>query len=181
MVWNDLSLAAKETLVRETATSLLTLFQLRFSKAGSLYIGPWGEVDVGPIVSVPFFRMIDGEVRFPDSEALDMSQFRGPFDRTCEYLSSLARAESYVVDHRRDSLLEMLEGGEERLALGKRVLEKVTRLAEIYPGDIAIGLNHLISDAKQPFSLMLDDFRPANIMVSINMHLILRDSLQILD
>lgn len=115
----------------------------------------------------PFFQMIDGERRFPSSEPLNLSCFRGPFDCTSDYLSCLGEAELYIVKHRRDLILEQLNGDEDRLTLAKRVLDRATCLAKVYPGDIAVGLDPSISDANKPFSLKLDDFRLSNIMVNL--------------
>jgi hypothetical protein len=157
-VWDTLPLHAKETLVRDVAKHLLSLFRLRFLKAGSLYISSSGSIEVGPIVSTPFFRALDGEVRFPEEPLLDLSQFRGPFTSVTEYLSAAPKTELFVLNAQRDAVLRDLD--ESKLSLGIRVLEKVLRLIEIYPGDM-----HIVSEAERFFSLKLADFRLSNIMV----------------
>jgi hypothetical protein len=123
--------------------------------------------EVGPVVAQPFFQMIDRERRFPSSDPLDLSRFRGPFDCASDYLSCLVEAESYIVKQRRDLILEQFNGDEDRLTLSERILDKAARLAKAYPGDIPVGLDPSISDANKPFSLKLDDFRLTNIMVRV--------------
>jgi hypothetical protein len=98
---------------------------------------------------------------------LDLSNFRGPYSRASDYLSCLIQAETYIVKQRRDLILEQFGGDEDRMTLAERVLEKATRLAKVYPGDIPVGLDPSISDTNKPFSLRLDDFRLSNIMVSL--------------
>jgi hypothetical protein len=164
-VWEDLKLQAKETFIRDVARSLLALFKIRFQKAGSLYSTSGTSTRVGPLITTPFYRALDGMVRFPDQDPLDLSQFRGPFSQTSEFLSSAPKAELYVIKHRRDSVLRELDGDQARLDLGERVLEKVVRLAEIYPGNLLVGTS-VSSDGRQPFSLKLNDFRLSNIMVN---------------
>jgi hypothetical protein len=130
-------------------------------------MGDTTTVEVGPIVAPPFFQLIDGECRFPSSNTLNLSRFRGPFGLASDYLSCLVQTESYVVKHKRDIILQQLGGDEGRLTLAERVLDKAARLAQVYPGDIAVGLDSSISDANKPFSIRLDDFRLANIMVRV--------------
>ena len=154
---------AKERLVRDIAGYLLSLFNLRFSQAGSLCFAQGIAVQVGPLVTTPFFRATDGRMRFPQSDPLDLSEFRGPFTRAIDRISSSLRAELHVVEHRRNELLEEFKGDEARLDLGDRVLKKAIKLAEVYPGEQGIG--HSVSDITHPFSLKLADFRLPNIMV----------------
>jgi hypothetical protein len=149
------------------AEALLALFRLRFSQAGLLYMGDNTTFEVGPVVARPFFQMIDREHRFPSSDPLNLSCFRGPFGRTSDYLSRLVETESYIVKQRRDTILEQLNGDEGRLTLAERVLDKAAHLAKVYPGDIPVGLDPSISDADKPFSLRLDDFRLSNILVGL--------------
>lgn len=113
---------------------------------------------MGPLVGTPFFRALEGEVRFPEEPPLDLSQFRGPFTSATEYLSAGPKTELFVLKAQRDAVLRNLN--ESCLSLGMRVLEKVLRLIEIYPGNM-----HIVSEAEQFFSLRLADFRLPNIMV----------------
>jgi hypothetical protein len=158
-------LHAKETFIRDVAISLLALFKIRFQKAGSLHFTGGTSIKVGPLITTPFYRALDGEIRFPGMDPLDLSQFRGPFSQASEFLSSAPKAELYVIKHRRDNILRELDGDQARLELGERVLEKLVRLAEMYPGNFPIGTS-LPSDGSQSFSLKLNDFRLSNIMVS---------------
>lgn len=54
-------------------------------------------------------------------------------------------------------------GTRKKLERAERVLQDAIRLAEVYPGNLAIGCSsdHLA----EPFSIMLDDFRPGNVMI----------------
>jgi len=147
------------------AIHLISLFNLRFSLAGSLY-SPQGTVFVGPLVTTPFFHLLDGEARFPQSAPLDLTNFRGPFTRTTDLLSSSPKAELHVIKHRRSELLlQEFNGDEALLELGERVLEKVVQLIQAYPGELAIGPSSSSGDAALPFSMKLNDFRLENIMV----------------
>jgi hypothetical protein len=149
---------------RDIARFLLMLFGLRFSEAGSLYAVESFDVQVGPLISTPFYRAADGEVRFPDAGPLDLSQFRGPFSNASEYLASAPKAELHVIKHRRSYVLQECGGDEARLTLAEGVLEKAIRLTSIYPGDISLGASP-ISNGSPSFSLKLTDFRLGNIMV----------------
>jgi len=163
-VWDVLKKEAKERLVHDVAVHLISLFRLRFSLAGSLF-SPQGTVLLGPLVTTPFFHALDGEVRFPQSAPLDLTKFRGPFTRATDLLSSSPKAELHVIKHRRSELLQQeFKGDEALLELGKRVLEKAVRLVEVYPGELDVGLSSG-GDAARPFSMKLDDFRLANVMV----------------
>ena len=157
---------AKETLVRDVAVYLLSLFALRFSHAGSLYCAQGPSVQVGPLVTYPLFRALDGQVRFPQSAPLDLTQFRGPFTNTIDRLSSSLKAELHVIKHWRTELLQHLEGDEALLNLGERILKKVVQLFEVYSGELNIGTSSG-DTATRPFSINLDDFRLANIMVHL--------------
>ena len=156
---------AKERLVRDVAEYLLPLFKLRSSQAGSLCFAPGTAVQVGPLVTTPFFRATDSEVRFPRSDPLNLSQFRGSFTRATDRISSSLRAERHVVEHRRTELLKEFNGDGTRVDLGDRVLKKAIELAEVYPGEQGVGQS--ASDITHPFSIKLDDFRLTNIMVCV--------------
>ena len=45
----------------------MAMFALCFDRAGSLYLS--SPITVGPIVSTPFYRALDGFVRVPDTDA----------------------------------------------------------------------------------------------------------------
>ncbi|KAF8517996.1 hypothetical protein BU17DRAFT_15141, partial [Hysterangium stoloniferum] len=78
-VWNILTKGQKEKVVHDVAEYLLSIFNLRFFQAGSLYFTQGTSVQVGPLLTTPFYHAPDGEVRFPQSAPLNLSQFRGPF------------------------------------------------------------------------------------------------------
>jgi hypothetical protein len=143
------------------------MFLLRFEQAGSLYQSSLGsdEFFVGPIISTPFYRALDGVVRIPDNASLlpNLHHFRGPFGKISDYLSSWIRAELYVLSQSPSTLLSELDGNWGRLQQCQRVLEKVKELCAIYPGDIQIYEG--TTTPAQRFSLKLDDFRLSNIMV----------------
>jgi hypothetical protein len=141
------------------------MFSLRFEQAGSLYHSSTPDkFFVGPIISTPFYRALDGFVRIDNASLLSaLNRFRGPFSTVSDYLSSWVRAELYILSQNPSTLLSELDGNRERLQRGPRVLEKLKELCEIYPGDMSI-----YEDATTPvrrFSLKLDDFRLSNIMV----------------
>ncbi|KAF8517995.1 hypothetical protein BU17DRAFT_49070, partial [Hysterangium stoloniferum] len=46
---------------------------------------------------------------------------------------------------------------------GERILKKAVQLAQVYPGELAIGSSS--GDFGYPFSIKLDDFRLSNIMI----------------
>ncbi|KAI6102360.1 kinase-like domain-containing protein [Pisolithus croceorrhizus] len=172
--WDTLSMSAKERTVSQVTEYLKAMFALRFDRAGSLYLSSPSKDDVyvGPIVSIPFFSAIDGVVRVPDADPpshIELSQYRGPFSNTTEYLQSFLRAELHILSQHRSTVLSELEeeADEEtaasRLELGERVLRKALELCSVYPGNDQPG--GPISTPTQPFSLNLDDFRLSNIMI----------------
>ncbi|KAJ3743723.1 hypothetical protein DFH05DRAFT_1497352 [Lentinula detonsa] len=172
-VWDTLSFEKKEVVVSEVAEHIIQLFHLRFKTAGSLYrtAGLNQDFTVGPIISVPFYRALDGFVRFPHSPISDpgIMKFRGPFSDTSSYLQSFLKVELHIIcdQHLRQLVLEQeLNGDESRLEHGTRVLQKALQLASVYPGDICVSSP--LSTPKQPFSLRMDDFRLSNIMIDEN-------------
>ena len=147
------------------------MFALRFDCAGSLYLFPPSErgVVVGPIVSTPFYRALDGVVRIPDADVTpDTELLRGPFSNPSDYLQSFLLAELHCISlHRSVVLSELDEEDEEaanaQLEQGERVLRKALELCSVYPGDIQL-YGQGVAPTKS-FSLKLDDFRLSNIMV----------------
>jgi len=79
--------------MRDVAKALLSLFRLRFSESGSLYPADDGSAQIGPIVNSPFYHAFGGEARFPDTSRLDLAEFRGPFTRASQYVSSGPKVE----------------------------------------------------------------------------------------
>lgn len=149
----------KERVVLEVAEHLMAMFALRFETAGSLYISS-DEIVVGPIVSTPFYRVIDGVVRLPQGFSPDAT-LRGPFSTTTEYLQSSVHAELQFISQHRSIVLQEFDEENEELAIhrledGQRILRKTLDLCAVYPG------NNQIPDPENsslmPFSLRLDDF-----------------------
>lgn len=142
------------------------MFLLRFEQAGSLYYSPTSEkFTVGPIISTPFYHALDGLVRIEDASLIStLNRFRGPFSTVSDYLSSFVKAELCVISQDPSTALLELGGNHERLNLGQQVLEKLSGLCEIYPGDTNVYEG--VTTPNHRFSLKLDDFRLSNIMVS---------------
>jgi hypothetical protein len=168
-------------LITEVATYSHEMFSLRFEQAGSLYQSSTStEFFVGPIISSPFYRALDGFVRIENASPLyDLSPFRGPFSAVSDYLSSSLRAELHTLSREPSTVLSELDRDRKRLRRGQRVLEKATELCAIYPGDMQI-----YGGAKAPlqrFSLKLDDFRLSNIMVRSRVLSIWENSIVCLD
>lgn len=173
--WDTLSMNVKERVVLQVAEYLKVMFELRFDRAGALYLSspPEDDVYVGPIVSVPFYRAADGIVRVAEAEPplhTELSQYRGPFSNTSDYLQSFLHAELHVLSHHRSVVLSELgeqEADQElaasRLELGERILRKARELCSVYPGNNQPG--GAISTSMKPFSIHLDDFRLSNIMI----------------
>ena len=178
--WDDLSEDIKKIVVSQIARHLLEIFSLRFESAGSLYLSPLSpDFVVGPIVSTPFYRALDGVVRVPDtpiSQTVDPN--RGPFSTVSEYLSSNLRVELELISNHRSIVLSELQGSdddpklaESRLELGERVMKKAVELCSVYyPGDTSVPAN--ITTPQKPFSLKFDDFRLSNVMVRLYIPLI---------
>ncbi|KAI5992535.1 hypothetical protein EDD15DRAFT_2388290 [Pisolithus albus] len=81
--WHALSTSAKEHTVSQVTQYLKAMFALRFDRAGSLYLSSPSKDDVyvGPIVSLPFFRTVDGIIRVPDADPpshTELSQYQLP-------------------------------------------------------------------------------------------------------
>ncbi|KAJ7057112.1 hypothetical protein C8F01DRAFT_992114, partial [Mycena amicta] len=164
-VWDTLPLELRQVTVCEVADYIIQLFRIRFETGGSLYNGPDRKQFVGPIVSTPFYRALDGVVRFTQPVDRDIALYRGPFHDASGYLRSFVNAELRVVKDQQHHILEHeMDGNEERLEQGIRVLKKAVQLASVYPGDFCVS--EPLTSPGQPFSLRMDDFRLSNIMVS---------------
>lgn len=175
--WETLAPTVKERVVSQVADHLMEIFALRFDCAGSLYLSALHESGfvVGPIVSTPFYRALDGVVRTRESDAdaashAELSRFRGPFSKSSDYLQSFLYAELHFLSHHRSVALSEFDGRDTEnatnlLEQGERVLRKALELCLAYPGDLPV---HGQDAAPiKPFSLLLDDFRLSNIMVCL--------------
>ncbi|KAG2131956.1 hypothetical protein BD769DRAFT_1354918 [Suillus cothurnatus] len=137
--WENLSEEVKKIVVSQVARYFLEIFSLRFESAGSLYLSPLSPLFlVGPIISTPFYRALDGVVRVPDAPiSNNVDPNRGPFSTVTEYLSSNLRAElDFISNHRSVVLSELQECdptqlAESRLELGERVMRKAIELCSI--------------------------------------------------
>ncbi len=172
-------MTVKENVVSQVTDHLMAMFALRFDCTGSLYLSPQSEMDVivGPIISTPFYRAVDGFVRVPDvadatSHTAELHlPFRGPFSKTTDYLQSFLLAELHFLSHHRSIVLSEFDGLDEEAAgisleKGERVLKKAIELCSVYPGDMQI-YGQEAAPTKPKFSLLLDDFRLSNIMVGL--------------
>ncbi|KIK00510.1 hypothetical protein K443DRAFT_665055 [Laccaria amethystina LaAM-08-1] len=165
-VWESLAMNLKERVVLQVAEYLMAMFALRFETAGSLYISS-DEVVVGPIISKPFYRALDGVARLPQGLSPDDTH-RGPFSTTTEYLQSFIHPELQFISQHRLIALQEFDGENEELAIhrledGQRILRKTLDLCAVYPGNIQI--HDPENSSPKPFSLRLDDFRLSNIMI----------------
>ncbi|CAE6385253.1 unnamed protein product [Rhizoctonia solani] len=136
------------------AEHLAALFSLRFQQAGSFY--PLEDEDskkakVGPIVSLPFYRMLDG--------------LRGSFTSASEYLATPLHVKLIEADRLRQDVLLDISGEDpvSKLEYAKRVLRQAVGLCQYCPGDATIPTT--ISTPDRPFSFLLDDFRLVNILI----------------
>jgi hypothetical protein len=174
-VWDVLPMNIKLTVVAQIARYFMEIFCLRFPVAGSIYHDPEPPhfFVIGPIVSEPFYRAIDGEVREPmdDSPHLpDPDPNRGPYSSVSEYLSGGYRRElEYVALYRDLALSEVypfvkIHDDEERtLERAVGVIKKLIELRHLYPGDVLLPAN--IITPQTPFSLRLKNLQLSDIMV----------------
>ncbi|KAJ4466142.1 hypothetical protein C8J55DRAFT_440070 [Lentinula edodes] len=123
-VWETLPFEKKQAVVLEVAEHIIQLFRLRFDTGGSLYRVRGVDQEnfhVGPIISTPFYRALDGIIRFPDSPVTgdEIRKYRGPFPDPTSYLRSFLDVELNLVRHdqvrRRRILQYELDNDEERL------------------------------------------------------------------
>ncbi|EJD38206.1 kinase-like protein [Auricularia subglabra TFB-10046 SS5] len=124
--WTALSLDAKELLVLDVVACLAELFEHTLSGIGNIYptSGNGASIDVGRIVSLPFF--------WDQRAKLDVP--RGPFRSSADWLS----ARLSLVMNEAVQVLEMssdedeLEEAQKTQALGRRL---VALLPTVYPPD----------------------------------------------
>ncbi|QRV95171.1 phosphotransferase enzyme family protein [Ceratobasidium sp. AG-Ba] len=171
--WPTLEMQKKHAVVSGVARYLIALFKQRFSTGGSLYISSEASHTfvVGPVISVPFFRALDGKPRVPANEwpllRIEQESFRGPFATVTDYLLSAVRAElNFLKLYRPYAMpahLEGLERGKQAMADGELALLKALELYPLFPGDMPVYSP--MPSPEQPFSIRLDDFRLSNIMI----------------
>jgi hypothetical protein len=161
-VWDELPLKTKIHVVKQVAQHLMSIFELRFTHAGSLYLSSNG-YNTGPIGSVKFFKSIDGKPLHADPTVHhELHRFRGPFSRVADWLSSPMRAEIFSFSF---DLLSPPAVGEYRPrnpSLALKIMNEAVALCSVYPGEHSV---HRITDPHKCFSLMFDDFSLSNFMV----------------
>jgi hypothetical protein len=159
-MWDTLSLLNKTKIVIQVARHLLAAFQLRFDKAGSLYLSQSEQASnpyyVGPIITTTFFQVEDGLPVYSDRYIAEgIQSFRGPFSNTATWLSHSLRAEIFVLKSTHNHEFDA------NIALSN--MEAAVRLCSIYPGEHPV-IPH-IKTPQQPFSFRFDDISLRNIMV----------------
>jgi hypothetical protein len=208
-VWQTLAGDIKEKVVIQVAEHLASLFALRFNKAGSLYCisspgcsdrtaDEAGKFEVGPIVSIPFYRSLDGFDDYPSTDlhvpgsplTTELHSFRGPFTNTGDFLAHYLRALSFKVEKCPEETLQALmvdcevetlsenpvaelrlkrEWAQEISQKAQNVLKKAVELCDYYSDDPPVGLD-IPPPSELPFTLCLDDFRLNNILVCTILH-----------
>ncbi|KDN37881.1 hypothetical protein RSAG8_09855, partial [Rhizoctonia solani AG-8 WAC10335] len=169
--WESLPTETKLNVVKQVAEHLIILFSLRFEKAGSLYLSEDGnssQFNTGPIVSLPFYRMVDGEVDHPNMPPdvhAALHALRGPFTYASEYLASFLKAMLLKANLLRRDVLGLIssEDPAKTLANAERVARLAVELCHSYSGDATILSS--INTPDRPFTLLLDDFRLANLLI----------------
>ncbi|KAG8739860.1 hypothetical protein FRC10_005055 [Ceratobasidium sp. 414] len=168
--WKSLPLAVKLNVVGQVAEHLATLSSLQFERAGSLYPSTDDprQFKVGPIVSLPFYHMVDGVVEHPDmppNVRVALNALRGPFVSASDYLASYLEATLLKANLTRQTVPgptspeDPVSAHENAHEVARLALE----LCRSYPGDRSVPWP--ISTPRQPFTIMLDDFRLANILI----------------
>ncbi len=120
-------------MVRQVAEYLFKLWELRFDAIGSLYLSD-DETGyrVGPIVETRFYRTLGGISR--TKEAVDLSEFRGPFTSVATYLASGIHVDLKLYAEHWEDLVAESDGIAECVESGRRAMEMALELCDIYPG-----------------------------------------------
>jgi hypothetical protein len=164
-VWDDLSLLTKVYVTTQVARHLMSISELRFAHAGSLYLSPNGSSTVGLIVHAKYFKTMDGMPVYTDARAQHkLHQFRGPFSNTADWLSSPMKAEIFALSSTPPPSPSCV--GEHRpddSSLALKSMNKAVRLCSEYPGNNPVISTTWVST--EPFSFMFDDFSLSNFMV----------------
>ena len=164
-IWDNLTWEAKEKVVTQAVYHLLSIFELRFTMAGSLYLSSNGKYVVGPIVDPKYFKAIDGDPVYTDTRVQQsLYRFRGPFSNTTDWLSSSIKAEIFALSSTPWPFPPRV--GEHRpldSSLASTNMNLAVKLCSKYPGNQPVIRNATVS--QEPFSFILDDFSLSNIMV----------------
>lgn len=160
-VWDIIPVSAKINLVIQLARHVLSIFQLRFTLSGSLYMTA-GKYHVGPLVDPVFYEGVAGEELIssnsPDCEARlvwgNLQELRGPYMRTTTWLAHRISAEAVVFKATHPSLMSgVWTPGHPSHYL--EVLAEAADLCWLYPGENPVINNAQTPD--QPFSFMLEN------------------------
>jgi hypothetical protein len=164
-IWDNLAWEAKEKVVAQVAHHLMSIFELRFTMAGSLYLSPNEQYIVGPIVDPKYFKAIDGKPVYTNAHVQQsLQRFRGPFSNASDWLSSSMKAEICALSSTPSPSPPRV--GEHRphdSSLAMKIMKLAVSLCSKYPGNHPVLSNSKVS--KEPFSFMFDDFSLSNIMV----------------
>jgi len=164
-IWDNLAWETKEKVVAQVAHHLMSIFELRFTMAGSIYLSSNGQYIVGPIVDPKYFKAIDGKPVYADTRVQQsLYRFRGPFSNTSDWLSSSMKAEIFALSSTPPpSPPRVGEHRPQDLSLAAKNMNLAVKLCSKYPGNHPVISNKTVS--KEPFSFMFDDFSLSNIMV----------------
>ncbi|EQL01923.1 kinase-like protein [Ophiocordyceps sinensis CO18] len=190
--WKTLPVEIKERVVIQVSEHLADLFSLRFEKAGSIYCVPSESspsvsstasdaYEIGPVVTGPFFRALDGildccATNLQTSSSSRLHSLRGPFTSAGDYLAHYLRALLFkCAEFPKETMRQLGDDEEakgdsdreqkrEALQRAERVLGKGIQLCTIYPGDASVFPGGS-STPEQLFTLRLDDFRLVNIII----------------
>lgn len=152
-------------MVAQVAHHLMSIFELRFIMAGSLYIASNSQYFVGPIVDPKYFKAIDGRPVYTDDRMpQSLYRFRGPFTNASDWLSSSMKAEIFALSSTpAPSPPRIEEHRPHDSFLAVKIMNLAVRLCSKYPGNQPVVSNPAVSH--EPFSFMFDDFSLSNIMV----------------
>jgi hypothetical protein len=164
-----ITMFAKINMVTQLARHVLSIFQLRFTLAGSLYMSAPGKYHVGSLVDPVFYEAAAGEELFNQNSAdrqarqvwERLQELRGPYTRTTTWLSHRISAEvaAYKAMH------PVLTSGPWTPRHPSYCMEVMTAAADLccrYPGENPVFNN--VKNPDQSFSFLLENDL-SNIMV----------------
>ena len=162
-VWNYIPMQVKLHVVTQLARHVLEIFQLRFSRAGSLYMSPQGKYEVGPLVDPIFYEVTDGAPAYDDLSILSgLQDFRGPYSYTTSWMMNRLNAEMLIFN---GSTSDLMAAGwtPKEIRVSNLRMEEAIELCQRYPGESPVC--QIVNNPDRPFAFMLGDFDLSNIMV----------------